>query len=413
MPRAGSAWASVSCFSCCLSAVLLRQFSAAVFAGRQVLAYLTADFDGQVASRGVSLGWFSPVVVQEVSIEDRQGQKLAQVEAVRTELSLLSLLLNSEELGVIHIDKPALTVVLRDDGSNLEDALASLLAKPSSATVTGSIEITDGSVDVVDVAQTHVAQLSSIGATIQLPSADAAQGAVTLDRCHLAIGSQSGDCSASAQWQTGESSPGWSLSTRIQGMGLSFIQALSRRLGEDVQADGVLTADLNCQWNGSQGSVTVDVRQASAQPLRLSAPAWLGNDQLQLQSLRVAGSCAVDDGRWQFKGAEVECDAGRFTLDGQFAWKPEPGTSVWQQLLRSAASADLQVDGRVDLARLAQTLPNTLRIREGATIEAGTVQIHCVEGKRRRSVVGWPRSRPPNWLRFAMGAASPGTIRCA
>ena len=135
--------------------LLVGGFAPAILSSRfcwpQVLAYLTADFDGRVASRGVSLGWFSPVVVQEISVEDRHGQKLAQVETVRTESSLLTLLLNSQELGVIHLDKPALTVVLRNDGSNLEDALASLLAKPSSSgTVSGSIEVTDGSVNVVD-----------------------------------------------------------------------------------------------------------------------------------------------------------------------------------------------------------------------------------------------------------------------
>ncbi len=160
--RRAARWVSVSV--CLLFLLLLvGGFAPAILSSRfcwpQVLAYLTADFDGRVASRGVSLGWFSPVVVQEISVEDRHGQKLVQVETVRTELSLLSLLLNSQELGVIHLDKPALTVVLRNDGSNLEDALASLLAKPSSSgMVSGSIEVTDGSVNVVDIEQTHIAQ---------------------------------------------------------------------------------------------------------------------------------------------------------------------------------------------------------------------------------------------------------------
>ena len=51
-----------------------------------------------------------------------------------------------------------------------------------------------------------------------------------------------------------------------------------------------------------------DGRRAAGQLRAIAAvrAAWLGNDQLQLQSLRVAGSCAVDDGRWQFKRTEVE-----------------------------------------------------------------------------------------------------------
>ena len=390
--RRAARWVSVSVcllFLLVLVGGLAPGILGSRFCWPTVLAYLTADFDGRVTSRDVSLGWFSPIVVQEVSVEDLRGQKLVQVEAVRTESSLLSLLFSSRDLGVIRIDKPDLTLVLRDDGSNLEDVLASLLAKPSSSgAVSGSIEIIDGSINLVDAQQTHVARFTSMGATVQLLAADQAQGTVTLDRCQMMVGSQSGDCAAHIEWQCGESSPNWSFSTQIHGMGLSCIEPLLRRLGENVQADGVLTTDLACQWDGSQGSVRVDVRQASAQSLRLSAPAWLGADQLQLQSLRVAGSCSVDDSRWQFEHAKVECDAGRFTIDGQFAWKPEKETSVWRQLLHSAASADLQVDGSVDLARLTQTLPGTLRMRERAAIERGTLQVQLV-GKQETRQRGW------------------------
>ena len=72
-------------------------------------------------------------MIYGVRIEDRQGQALAQIEELCTESTLLSLLFDSQELGVVVLDKPAGTVVLRDDGSNLEDVLSSWLAQSSSS----------------------------------------------------------------------------------------------------------------------------------------------------------------------------------------------------------------------------------------------------------------------------------------
>ncbi len=353
-----------------------------------MLAHLTADYDGRVTSRGVSLGWFSPVEIQGLCVEDPRGGPLLQAELVRTESSLLSLLWDARNLGVVHIDKPDLAVVLRDDGSNLEDALASLLANSSaSGALRGSIEVTDGSIRIVDPQRAHVAQLATMGAKVQLPSAHQAQGMVTVDRCRVTVGSQTGELAVRAQWEPGGSTSRWSLSAQIHGLGLSCVEPLMRRLGEQVRADGVLTTDFDCRWDGPQGGVQVDVRQASMAPLRLSAPRWFGADQLQMQSLHVAGSCLVRDGRWQFQRTEITCDAGRFTIDGAFAWTLRAGTGVWSRLLQSAASADLQARGQVDLAYLTRMLPSTLRIRDGAALERGTLQVRVAgtpDGEQRR-----------------------------
>jgi hypothetical protein len=358
----------------------------------RVLAYLASDVDGQVSSNGASLGWFSPVVVRGIRWEDRRGQALAQIEELRTESTLLSLLFDSRELGVVVLDKPALTVVWRDDGSNLEDALSAWLAKTSSSgAVHGSFELRGGSVDVVDVSQSRIARLESLNAKIQLPATTGSQGVVALDPCRLTIGPQAGDCAARVAWQGEGAQRTWTLSAQVHGMGLSFLQAVARRFGEDVRVDGVLTADVTGEWNGRQGQVSLDVRHANAEPLYVTAPAWLGDDQLRLELLRIAGSCVVADGRWQFRKAQVECDAGQFTIDGQFKWQPSGGSSAWRELLGSAAAADLQLDGRLDLARLARTLPNTLRIREGAAIEAGEVQVR-LRGRQDTDARRWTAS---------------------
>ena len=109
---------------------------------------------------------------------------------------------------MVHIDKPDLTVVLRDDGSNLEDALASLLANlRRRARYAGSIEITDGSVDVVDERADAHRTARIDGRDVQLPAADECSGSChTWIAASVTVGSQSGDCAARMQWQRGGSS---------------------------------------------------------------------------------------------------------------------------------------------------------------------------------------------------------------
>jgi len=343
-----------------------------------VLSWLTSDLDGRVSTDSVSLGWFSPVVVGDVRVEDAQGQQVLQVAAVRTESSLLSLLFDSGRWGTIHVDEPRVTLVLRDDGSNVEDVLKSFLQDASPAgRAQGSIEISDGSIDVLDVAHTRIGQLSAIAATVQLPSDDG-EGEVRITRCQSAVGTHAGAGTAEIQWRQGESSSTWSVSARIQGLGLALAGPLSKRWGTDLQVEGALTTDFTCQWDGAR-SVHMEVREASAEGLRLSAPAWLGTDQLAFQRLRAEGGCTVGDDLWHIRNIELACDAGHFTIDGRMAWQPGQESSFLRRLLASAASADLRVDGQIDLARLSQIVPATLRIRAGTAIERGMLEAQ-VEG---------------------------------
>ena len=163
--------------------------------------------------------------------EDRQGQEWAQVEAVRTESSLLSLLWNSQELGVVHIDKPALDggPARRRKQSGGCTRLAAGEASSSGA-VRGSIEITDGSVDVVDERQTHdrAARIDRRdGATARRLTRLRVLSHLDWLPAHgrVPIGRLCGPHAVAARRDRRRSGQ---LSTRIQGMGLSCVQAPCR-----------------------------------------------------------------------------------------------------------------------------------------------------------------------------------------
>jgi translocation and assembly module TamB len=164
-----------------------------------------------------------------------------------------------------------------------------------------------------------------------------------------------------------------SVSAKLDTVGLTLCGPLARRFGQAIDMQGAMTADVRCVWEPT-GRVALEARSLHVESLDVTAPDFLGADQLRMRSLDVRGHCAIDRGVWTIRGARLECDAGHLTAEGQFRWQPGSDEPLWRTMLASIGSADLVLDGTLDLAALARTLPRTLRVREGAEIESGTVQ---------------------------------------
>lgn len=342
----------------------------------RVLANLTADLDATVTTQKVSLGWFSPVVIQGVEVRDQGGQPALEIESVRTEATLLSLLWNAHDPRTVIVEQPTMTLVARDQGSNWEDILTRWLAQPAQAEAADlAVRVEDGVLDILDAQQTRVARLKSMQVTAELPAGGAAKGQVELNSCPLQVHEYAGTCAVRCEWTGKSARRSWCVSLNTRDTGLSLISLVARRFGLEMEADGALSADLMCNWDAETNALTVDARHANVVPLQLSAPAWLGQDTLRWKSLQWAGQGVLGNGRLLFKQVEVACDAGRFQLNGEIPWRSSAGGVAWRDLLASATSATADLDGQIDLANLARTFPRLLRIREGVTIESGNVHV--------------------------------------
>ena len=99
--------------------------------------------------------------------------------------SLAAILCDYTNLGRFHLYGLKLSVVLRDDGSNVEDLLANYLApkkapqpaKPSAGFALG-LDIVDGSVTVADQTIGQSWQVSKLAVSLDLPKDPAAPLAV-------------------------------------------------------------------------------------------------------------------------------------------------------------------------------------------------------------------------------------------
>jgi translocation and assembly module TamB len=173
------------------------------FVWPRLVAYLTADVVGRVSTGEVSLGWFSPVVIRDVVVQDSHGVDLATISTVRTRKSLWALVVRRGDLGVIRVEQPRGSVALRDGGSDWEDVFREVLSRESGGShAGGTIEVVDGQVDVLDEEKVLHGRLESIHAIVELPNTDAQPGTIQLIRCLVQTPGHAGSCVADATWRT-------------------------------------------------------------------------------------------------------------------------------------------------------------------------------------------------------------------
>jgi len=357
-----------------------------------IVTSAVADLKGTVRARSASLGWLSAPRLRGIEIRDDQGESVLEIDEIRSDRSLLALLWNYSDLGRIRLERPTLNVVVRKDGSNLEDVLASYLASteemPDSMNL--GVEIVDGTVSVRDAGTGQAWQIVAFALVLAKPADPAkpielqtsgilsdpdapgrfsvklrmAQSNSSEPTSHAATGSgaPSGDPGLRASHE---------LAVETEGVPLAMFQSLLDRFGLQMRTAGGLSTDFRCQWDGEEAAGKMVVQgTASADDLVLSAPS-LQSDQVELARLRATCKLAWQGDRVDVERLVVDSDVANASLTGSFDL-PEGDTA---SLLRRLPAQTFEVSGRVDLARLAEMLPRTLRIREGTQVTSGQLQV--------------------------------------
>jgi hypothetical protein len=85
--------------------------------------------DGEIDTVRGTLGWFSPVVLEDIAIFDRKDTTVVEAQSLTSSSTLLGLLLNSGKPGTFTITHPIIHLELRENGSNLEDVLRPILQR--------------------------------------------------------------------------------------------------------------------------------------------------------------------------------------------------------------------------------------------------------------------------------------------
>lgn len=357
-----------------------------------IVALATADLEGEVHVGSASLGWFSPVQLADIEVTDAQKGPLASIAKVTGDRSLLKILCSTSHLGRFRIEGPRMNLVLRPDGSNLEDALAAYLApsdEPSSAVDLG-LEVVDGQISITDVRTQRSWQVEKFQLVLTM-SADPASplqletsgGIAHPSRpAHFTVGlnlrpdqsPQPALPKAGGEGQSSESKAppvSGDLALRADALPLAMVESLVGRFLPEVRLDGRLSSVVQCQWSGAEGIKAAGIEgSVTAEDLTLAMPA-LGNDKIALAELKALCNANWKKDKINVQRAVVNCDVGSVSMVGTL----DVGREATQDLLCAIARQSYELDGRMDLARLARMLPGTLHIQQGTQITSGRLQL--------------------------------------
>ncbi|MFM7740987.1 MAG: hypothetical protein ACKO9H_16435 [Planctomycetota bacterium] len=123
---------------------------------------------------------------------------------------------------------------------------------------------------------------------------------------------------------------------------------------------------------GNQAAARLE--QLNLSDALLAAPDLLGPDQFALRQLAANGSLAWQTGTATAEQFTATCDFGQVTANGQMSVKELTELAGQVRLSR----APFQLEGKLDLARVAALLPSTLHLHDDLRFESGEVQFQVL-----------------------------------
>lgn len=356
---------------------------------------VAADLDGQVEVESASLGWASPVRLFGLTIVDAEDRSVIEVPEVQTDRSLAAVLWNATNLGKVSLNRPTLTFVVRENGSNVRDVLAKYLAKGCRSRIAVAVDVVDGRVFLEDARRERTWQIDHVDLDFNLPADPSdpwelrASGHLSgspngsfrfaMRKQQAGDGAVIGNASLTeSQYAVETSGPDY-LSLTTKGLPLDAVDLFLRRTVPGVGLAGRLSGTVEYRWDSRRrerrASLTANT---TAEDIRFLGP-MLGGDHPSLARLQVSGTIAWQDGLMEFDRVATESDIGSLSLTGMVDFRSRLWTAVRQ---------GYEIAGQLDLARLAALLPNTLKLQKNTQITSGQVQL-AVAGRPGEEGTAW------------------------
>ncbi len=351
--------------------------------------YAASDFRGTIKVDSFRCGWLQTVQLRGIEVTDADGQPLVSADSIDTSRTLLQLLTKSD-LGIVNVFRPQAHLLLRGGGSNLEDALANYLNQPATdepVTLPDlQINLEQGSVVMTTDRTATTWMLENVNGAVRMGADDAALLAN--------IESELVEQSIDAQGQTVRLAPGSmtiraqvdagsqtldlqsaNVSLETQQLPLSCVNPILQRFAGNVVLGGQLNGKCQAFYNGPNGSVSLILDQFGGQQIGVAAPEWLGPDEILLQQLAVQGELQLTPRLVAAKEFSLSSELGKVNANGTV--NVNQLIDMTQQL--NLLETPVQIDGQLDVARIAQMLPETLQLHRDLTVESGTVtfQANC------------------------------------
>jgi len=317
------------------------------------------QIDGSLEAKSVSIGWLSSTTLTDVTVKDPQGNIVATAESVVVGKSILGLLSDRNDLGTITVANPQVVVVTRPDGSNLEDLLAPLLAKPSTGPTPAMIvDVQNGNVKLVDAVSDQSWELTPVAAHVESP-----RGAETAWKVTAEAKLRDSGVRADIAHVPGDATQ-TSATIEADRFPLEPLQPVLTRLLGPVRLSGAVTGKVAAELADGGKRQKLTFENVDALQVSFASSQYLGQDTLRFEQAKANGTAQLADGVWQFRDLEVRSDVAALVGSGDV--RISDFTSA-----KAIPQTDCDIRGVVDVARVLQMLPHTLRVRQGVQITSG------------------------------------------
>ena len=366
--------AAVACLVT-LIAILPALVSRSPVAG-WLLSKATSDLHGSATVGAVHLGWFSAPVLADLEICDSDQQCLIAIEHVRAEQSLLSLLLNGADLGRIRIEKPRVSITYDGSTTNLEEVFGPWLTGNSEPLeVAAELVVTDGAVSLTDTRSGRKWQANELELTAALP-AESGSPIDLRTSGHIAAGEHTGRFAVelALNQAASDDDPLFGIETlkaQLENTPLEMLAPLLARSMPDTELGGCLSAFADCEAKEGTDQPEASIRLTASIDNFVLSGASLKGDRLAIDRVELGGHASWRGRFINVEGLRLETELGNVSVNGGFDL-PDGSFST---LVKSLAEQTYRIEAGVNLAALAASLPNTLRLQQGMQIQSGGATI--------------------------------------
>jgi translocation and assembly module TamB len=319
----------------------------------RVDAGLNAAFaPGRFQFEGLRLSWFGPTRLDRVTILDPKGQAVIKSGSLVLDRTLGQLLFRDHGPCTLTFDETTLEVARSADGSvDIAEALRTVVSSPDPQRDV-TFRVTNGTIRYRDPFLAEPAVADSVDLTIHVPYAPSAltwsakftngKGTASLEsQGEFDLWNSKGGPPRNPELQIGVVGKRWPFVARMAG----------------VDAVGKLDGTLDFtrkrgRWvfSGDTRLIGLDARNES-----------LAGDSLVFEKCEAGWDLAEGEDGWNIRRLSVISPLGQLKVEGQLSG---PG-GVGKQ----------RIEGRLDLVEISRQLPHLLRLREGLTVQSGTVRV--------------------------------------
>lgn len=355
--------------------------------------FLLKDFKGKISIEQAAFGWIQPIELRGVTAIDEEGNLLFTTSEITSSKPLYSFLF-SADLGMVEIREPTVHLKLKPNSSNLEEALSHYLTISKKPRLNQSkdsneightwinskifLSIIDGQVIVSSNYTNEKWQVDDLNIITQLncetaPLVIDANCLVTpfeRDSQGTPKMLSPGAIAISSQIDAGQKSLTFDsidFLLNTQALPLSVTSPILERIFGPTASAGTLSGQIEATYIASQQSLNVDVQRIDIRDFGFASPNLIGTDQIAANTITAQGGLLLSPSTVAGQQFKIQSDLGTIRANGTLSVQQLNQLTQTGQLPSEA----FELDGTIDLAKMIQMLPSTLKLHDDLIVNSG------------------------------------------